>query len=79
MPSGVTSVFSDAEDFAAALRAEGCLSLLVTGAGQLRARLTQLALHSLRLSATGHARVPFPVAAERSAAVCFFGISAKSE
>jgi hypothetical protein len=38
--------------FAAALRAEGCLSLLVTGAGQFRARLTQVALLGLRLSAT---------------------------
>ena len=52
MPSSVTSVFSEAEEFAGALRAEGCLSLLVTGAGQFRARLTQIALHSLRLSAT---------------------------
>jgi hypothetical protein len=53
MPSSVTSVFSEAEDFAVAMREEGCLSLLVTGAGQLfRARLTQVALHSLRLSAT---------------------------
>jgi hypothetical protein len=52
MPSSVTSVFSEAEDFAAALRAEGCLSLLVTGSGQFRARLTQVALLGLRLSAT---------------------------
>jgi len=34
------------------MREEGCLSLLVTGAGQFRARLTQVALQSLRLSAT---------------------------
>jgi hypothetical protein len=52
MPSSVTSVFSEAEDFAAAMREEGYLALLVTGAGQFRARLTQVALHSLRLSAT---------------------------
>jgi AraC-like DNA-binding protein len=51
MPGSVTSVFSDAEEFAAALRAEGVLSLLVTGAGEFRARLTQLTLHRLRLSA----------------------------
>jgi AraC-like DNA-binding protein len=51
MPSSVTSVFSEAEDFEAALRAEGCLALLVTGAGQFRARLTQVALHRLRLTA----------------------------
>jgi AraC-like DNA-binding protein len=51
MPSSVTSVFSEANDFAAALRTEGCLGLLVTGSGQFRARLTQVGLHRLRLSA----------------------------
>jgi AraC family ethanolamine operon transcriptional activator len=51
MPGSVTSVFSEAEDFEAALREEGCLSVLVTGPGQFRARLTQVALHRLRLSA----------------------------
>jgi AraC-like DNA-binding protein len=52
VPGSVTSVFSEAEDFGAALRGEGVLSLLVTGPGQFRARLTQVALHRLRLSAT---------------------------
>jgi hypothetical protein len=52
MPRSITSVFSEAEDFAVAMREQGCLALLVTGAGQFRARLTQIALHSLRLSAT---------------------------
>jgi hypothetical protein len=52
MPGSVTSVFSEAEDFEAALRAEGCLGLLVTGPGEFRARLTQVALHRLRLAAT---------------------------
>ena len=51
MPGSTTSVFSEAEDFAAALRDEGCLGLLVTDAGEFRARLTQLTLHRLRLSA----------------------------
>ena len=51
MPGSVTAVFGEAEDFAAALRAEGVLSLLVTGAGEFRARLTQIALNHLRLSA----------------------------
>ena len=51
MPGSVTSVFSDVEDFAAALREEGFLSLLVTGNGEFRARLTRVSLHSLRLSA----------------------------
>jgi hypothetical protein len=51
MPGSVTSVFSEAEHFAAALRAEGVLGVLVTGAGEFRARLTQVALHNLSLSA----------------------------
>lgn len=51
MPGSTTSVFSEAEDFEAALRGEGCHGLLVTGAGEFRARLTRVALHSLRLSA----------------------------
>ena len=52
MPGSATSVFSDAEDFEAALRTEGCLGLLVPGRGQFRARLTQVSLHHWRLSAT---------------------------
>jgi hypothetical protein len=51
MPGSVTSVFSEAEDFEAALREEDCLGLLVTGPGAFRARLTQVALHRIRLSA----------------------------
>ena len=51
MPGSVTSVFSEAEDFAAAMRAEGCPSLLIAGPGQFRARLTQVTLHRFRLSA----------------------------
>jgi hypothetical protein len=51
MPGSVTAVFGEAEDFAAALRAEGVLSLLVSAAGEFRARLTQIALNHLRLSA----------------------------
>jgi AraC-like DNA-binding protein len=51
MPGSVTSVFSEPEDFEAALREEGCLGLFVTGQGQFRARLTQVRLHRLRLSA----------------------------
>jgi AraC-like DNA-binding protein len=45
-------VFGEANDFAAAMRAEGCcFGLLVTGPGAFRARLTRVALHRLRLSA----------------------------
>jgi hypothetical protein len=51
MPGSVTSVFGEPDDFQAALRADGVLDLLVTGRGQFRARLTQVTLHHLRLSA----------------------------
>lgn len=51
MPGSVTSAFSEAADFEAALREGGCLSLLVTGPGAFRARLTRIALLRLRLSA----------------------------
>jgi AraC family ethanolamine operon transcriptional activator len=51
MPGSVTSVFSEAADFEAALREEGCLGMLVTGLGAFRARLTRIALHRLRISA----------------------------
>jgi AraC-like DNA-binding protein len=52
MPGSVTSVFSEPGDFEAALREEGGLGLLITGRGQFRARLTQVKLQRLRLSAT---------------------------
>jgi AraC-like DNA-binding protein len=51
MPGSVTSTFSEPEDFEDALRKEGCRGLVVTGRGQFRARLTQITLHRLRLSA----------------------------
>jgi hypothetical protein len=51
MPGSVTSAFSEAADFEAALREGGCLGLLVTGPGAFRARLTRIALLRLRLSA----------------------------
>jgi AraC-like DNA-binding protein len=51
MPVSVISLFSDLDEYQAALRADGLLNLLVTGSGQFRARLTQVTLHRLRLSA----------------------------
>jgi AraC-like DNA-binding protein len=50
MPGSATLVFNEPEDFEAALRAEGCLGLWITGRGQFRVRLTRVALHRLRLS-----------------------------
>jgi AraC-like DNA-binding protein len=51
MPGSVTSAFSEAADFEAALREGGCLGLLVTGPGVFRARLSRIALLRLRLAA----------------------------
>jgi AraC-like DNA-binding protein len=53
MPGSVTWAFGEPKDFQTALREDGVLSLLVTAHGQFRARLTQVTLHSLRLSAGG--------------------------
>jgi AraC-like DNA-binding protein len=51
MPGSVISLFSEPDEFQAALRKDGLLNLLVTGSGQFRARLTQVRLNHLRLSA----------------------------
>jgi hypothetical protein len=51
MLASVTSVFSEQDDFKAALRGDGVLNLLVTEPGQFRARLTQVTLQHLYLSA----------------------------
>jgi AraC-like DNA-binding protein len=51
MPGSVISTFSEPEDYEDALRKEGCRGLVITGRGQFRARLTQITLHRLRLSA----------------------------
>jgi AraC-like DNA-binding protein len=51
MPGSVTSVFSEPEDFEAALREDGVLGMLITGPGRFRARLTRITLHRLRLLA----------------------------
>ena len=51
MPQSATSVFIDPDDFAAALVHEGIRDLIITGCGRFRARLTWVALPSLRLLA----------------------------
>jgi AraC-like DNA-binding protein len=51
MPGSVTSVFGEPDDFEAVLRADGVLSLLLTGHGAFRAHLTQITLHNLHLTA----------------------------
>src|SRR5215469_5907805 len=51
MPLSVVAVFSNPADFQAALGKEVVRSLLVTGQGAFRARLTQIELNHLRLAA----------------------------
>lgn len=51
MPGSRTSVFGGLAEFEDALHSEGVSSQLVTGQGQFRARLTQVALHRLCLAA----------------------------
>ena len=64
MLGNMTGVFSEPDDYAVALRAEGCLGLVVTGRGQFRAQLTRVGLHRLRLSATE----------ERLSRIAFFAV-----
>jgi hypothetical protein len=51
MPGSVISLFSEPDEFQGALCEDGLLSLLVTGSGQFRARLTQVRSNHLRLLA----------------------------
>ena len=51
MPRTFTSVFSEPDDYQAALSEECVVRFLVTGPGQFRARLTQIMLRRLRLLA----------------------------
>jgi len=51
MPRSVASVFGNPKDLRAALSKDGVLSLLVTGSGQFRARLTQIVLNHMGLAA----------------------------
>ena len=45
------SLFSEPDEFQAAMREDGILNLVVTGSGQFRARLTQVRLNYMSLSA----------------------------
>jgi AraC-like DNA-binding protein len=80
MPGCVTSTFSEPEDFAVALRQEGCLRLLITGRGQFRARLTQIVLRKQRLSAAEEqlSRIAF-IAVPRDMVLICFGLSGRTD
>jgi AraC-like DNA-binding protein len=56
MAGSRASVLGEAEDFQAALSAEGVVGMLFTGRGQFRARLTQVALKRWRLAAVQEAQ-----------------------
>ena len=73
MPGGVTPVFSEANDLAAAMRVEGCFGLLVTGSGPFRGRLTQVALHTLWLSAANEHLSRIALTGYRRHDPCFIG------
>jgi AraC-like DNA-binding protein len=63
MPGSRVSVFGEAEDFQAALSADGVADMLFTGRGDFRARLTQVELERMRLAAVeeAQARIAFVV------------------
>jgi hypothetical protein len=50
MPGSTISVFSEPDDFQAALREAGCSNLLVTEGGPFQARMTKMLLHRIWLS-----------------------------
>jgi len=56
MPGSRASVFGEAEDFQAALSADGVAAVLFTGRGQFQARMTQVGLERLRLAAVEEAQ-----------------------
>lgn len=51
MPGSFTSVFGEPDEYEARLRAAGVVGLVIVGQGQFQARLTEIALHRLRLAA----------------------------
>ncbi len=75
MPSTVSSAFSDPDDFDTALREEGVLSLLVTARGPFRARVTQISLGEMCISAVDEhlPRIAF-IAAPLDTVLIFFSI-----
>jgi AraC-like DNA-binding protein len=51
VPRSTLSVFSEPDDFQAALNEGGCVDLTVTGHGEFRAHLSRITLHRMRLAA----------------------------
>jgi AraC-like DNA-binding protein len=73
MPGSRASVFGEAEDFQAALSAEGVAGMLLTVRGPFRARLTQVELEHIRLLAVEEvqSRVAFVVVPRGIVSVLF--------
>lgn len=78
MPRSYTTVFGDLDDFRAALNGQGVVRFLLTGDGRFQARVTQLLLHRLSLSAGKEdlARIAF-VAVPRGMVLVLLGIDQK--
>ncbi len=68
MLSTTTGVFSEPEDFATAMRDDGCTNLVVLDSGSFSARLNRIALHRLRLLS----------AEESLARIAFFSVQSNS-
>jgi AraC-like DNA-binding protein len=51
LPESITAAFNEPEDFDAALRPDGFSSLLISAPGRFAARLTQVSLNQMRLTA----------------------------
>jgi hypothetical protein len=89
MPTSTISVFSEPEDFHAAMRANGVVTLVVSKGGEFRARLARIALYRIRLFAgeeqlprvgsmfipPGFVRVSLPV--EPTASLMWDGVHAR--
>ena len=64
MPGSTLSVFSEPDDFQAALKEGGCVDLIVTGRGRFWARHSLIVLHCMRLA----------MGEERESRVAFFSV-----
>jgi len=69
MPGSRASVFGEAEDFRAALSADGVTGMLFTGRGQFHARMTHIVLVRWELSAVEEAQSRIAFGAVRAGMV----------
>jgi AraC-like DNA-binding protein len=69
----VTTVFNEPEDFGASMGRDGCSSLLITAPGRFAARLTQVSLNQMRLTAADEelSRIAFVTPPQGTALILF--------